>query len=214
MHLNRSLLTGAAVLLLAVCACSLTGQASTPIIQTVIVTAVPTATEVPTATGVPAATDVPTEASVPTATAVPPPPANTPKTAAVPIPVVSNSNVEGNFNGLIGKVHFSRGYLMRMEAYTPDGSQDGDGIQRVTFTISDANGTVYQHSEQTAGYCIFGGGEPDCNPWPQQNGQVVWGAGGPPVQPGTYSVQIEVEPTSANGDASQFGEWIFTITVG
>jgi hypothetical protein len=140
----------------------------------------------------------------PVAVAPPPPP---------PAPVVSNSQVDGTPNGLQGKVHFSPTYLMRMEVYDPNGSKDGDGIKRVTFTISDDNGTVYQRTEGTAAYCVFGGGEPNCNAWTQANGQYLWKDGGQPVKNGTYNVVIEVEPKSANGDDSQFGKWFFSITI-
>jgi hypothetical protein len=130
-----------------------------------------------------------------------------------PAPVVSNSQVDGEPNGLEGRVEFSPHFLMRMNVHGPDGSNDGDGIKRVTFTISDGNGIVYQRTENNAGYCIFGGGEPDCNPWTQVNGQNQWGEGGQPVKAGTYNVLIEAEPHSANGDESQFGRWFFSITV-
>jgi hypothetical protein len=130
-----------------------------------------------------------------------------------PAPVVSNTEVDGVPNGLVGKVHFSSNYLMRMEVRAPDGDKDGDGIKRVTFTISDGNGTVYRRTEENEAYCIFGGGEPSCNPWTQVNGQYLWKDGGQPVKDGTYSVLIEAEPTGANGDESQLGKWFFSITL-
>ncbi len=143
--------------------------------------------------------------TLPSVAVAPPPPP--------PAPVVSNSQVDGEPNGLEGTVHFSPNYLMRMEVRAPDGGKDGDGIKRVTFTISDGSGVVYQHAEGTAGYCIFGGGEPNCNPWTQANGQFYWGEGGPPVKGGTYNVLIVAEPTGADGDQSQFGQWFFDITI-
>ncbi len=130
-----------------------------------------------------------------------------------PAPVVSNSQVDGEPNGLEGSVEFSPNFLMRMKVRDPNGSQDGDGIKRVTFTISDDSGTVYQRTENTAAYCIFGGGEPDCNPWTEANGKYLWQPDGQTVKEGTYNASIVVEPSSANGDESQFGNWFFTITL-
>ncbi len=130
-----------------------------------------------------------------------------------PTPVVSNSQIDGEPNGLIGKVHISPTYLMRMEVRAPNGKKDGDGIKHVTFTISDNNGKVYQHTENTAAYCVFGGGEPNCNLWMEVNGQYFWEKGGKQVKDGTYNVNIEVEPNSAKGDSNQFGSWNFTVTI-
>lgn len=44
-----------------------------------------------------------------------------------------------------------------------NGSSDGDGIESVTFKIRDDDGPVHERTERQAGYCVFGGGEPNCN---------------------------------------------------
>ena len=45
-------------------------------------------------------------------------------------------------------------------------STDGAGIESVTFTIRDETGEkVHERTERNAGYCVFGGGEPDCTVW-------------------------------------------------
>ncbi len=46
------------------------------------------------------------------------------------------------------------------------GNHNGDGIASVDMRVLDANNhTVYQHTENNARYCLFGGGEPDCTIW-------------------------------------------------
>jgi hypothetical protein len=130
-----------------------------------------------------------------------------------PPPRVSNSQPDGTPNGLIAKLITSPNYLMSFQVYAPDGSKDGDGIKQVTFTIEQNGKKVYERSEQTAHYCIFGGGEPDCNPWPMKGRVFTWGEGGPAVESGVYNVKIVAEPDSANGDEDQFGSWHFDLTV-
>ncbi|MBW7881321.1 MAG: hypothetical protein H3C34_01560 [Caldilineaceae bacterium] len=55
----------------------------------------------------------------------------------------------------------------RVEAYDPSvGNRDGDGIDSVEMWVFGPNGReVRYRREGTAGYCIFQGGEPDCNVW-------------------------------------------------
>lgn len=57
-------------------------------------------------------------------------------------------------------------------------------IDRVEFRIEDANGeSFYQRTERTYGYCVFGGGEPNCNVldirsgarWPDTNRSICNG---------------------------------------
>lgn len=126
---------------------------------------------------------------------------------------IRNSKPDGSPNGLTGKIHFSSRDLIRMEVYGPDGNKDGDQIQDVRFLIRDESGstTFYDHTENNAPYCIFGG-DSTCSPWPQQDGVYVWGDGGEPVQNGaTY--QVDIFATQADTDGSVQGNWSFTITV-
>jgi hypothetical protein len=74
------------------------------------------------------------------------------------------------------------------------GTNDGDGIDNVQFTIEDDRGQqVHFRQENNPGYCVFGGGEPDCSvlvfadtgyKWP--DGETIF-----PVQ---YSVSIDINP--------------------
>jgi hypothetical protein len=111
---------------------------------------------------------------------------------------------------LDGKFTFSADFLLRMAIYLDGETQDGKGIQEVKFTVQDpqTNDTIYEHTEQTTGYCIFAGGEPDCNPWPETNYVVTWGDGGPRVVDGVYSILVE-----ASGDGGATGNWHFDLTV-
>jgi len=138
------------------------------------------------------------------AVAPPPPP---------PAPEVTDSPPEGSFpEQWSWELDFSKDYFLRMRVFdTTQGEQvDGNGIAEVKFSVFDSeNNLIYQHTEQTAGYCIFGGGEPDCNPWTIEDLTYKWGPGGPAVQSGDYLVNVEV----AGADGSTFGNWRVNFTL-
>jgi hypothetical protein len=68
------------------------------------------------------------------------------------------------------------------------GDNNGDGIANVDMRVLDANNhTVYQHTENIARYCLFGGGEPDCTLWKFADHGNKW-PNGAPVQRGTFFV--------------------------
>lgn len=94
------------------------------------------------------------------------------------------------------------------------GNHDGDGILGVRFAVIGDN-LAYTKLEETAPYCIFGGNEPDCPPWPRdEDGRYTWGANGPVVQTGRYHVFVEVfatQPDSATGEDSC--DWSFAMEV-
>ncbi len=141
-------------------------------------------------------------ASLPQVAVAPPPPP--------PRPQVSNSQPDGSANGLVGDFIFSPDFLLRMAVHLEGETEDGKGIQEVAFSVEDlaTNKIIYERTERTAGYCIFGGGEPDCNPWPQTNYVITWGDGGPPVVDGVYNVRI-----AATGDGDATGNWNYDLTV-
>ena len=61
--------------------------------------------------------------------------------------------------------------------------------------ITGPNGEVHSRSENTAGYCAFGGGEPNCDVWvfyPRGN---KW-PGGKTIENGPHSVTITITATS------------------
>lgn len=136
----------------------------------------------------------------------PPPPPPPPKT--------KNSDPDGTFpENLAFKADFNTQYLVRMYAHdTNVGDEDGDGIKEVTFTVRNKDReVVYEHSEQTAGYCIFGGGEPNCNPWVFEDFQYKWTAGGKPVEEGTYELRVQV--TLENGVEGEEGNWGYQVEI-
>ena len=86
-------------------------------------------------------------------------------TPAAPLQQSSNLRVE-----LVETGNRDRSFLVRDElafrVRANDrrvGNRDGDGIDFVTMEIFDENGRrVSARRENNAGYCAFGGGEPDC----------------------------------------------------
>jgi hypothetical protein len=92
------------------------------------------------------------------------------------------------------------------------GSYDGAGIEHVTFRIEPDDGSgqiVYEKRENHAGYCVFGGGEPDCwvlvfsengNRWPAPFDTEIFN--------GQYLARIDIKPE--DGEATQW-RWRFVI---
>ncbi|MEM7126520.1 MAG: VCBS repeat-containing protein [Chloroflexota bacterium] len=81
------------------------------------------------------------------------------------------------------------------------GENDGDGISFVNMIILDASGrVVYENVENFAGYCGFGGGQPDCTiwffeannyRWPETNGQL-----GESIRSGKYTLRSIINADS------------------
>lgn len=133
-------------------------------------------------------------------------------------PRVGTGAVDGNnIDSFRFSIDYNNDYFVRMYVFRSDdpdegfnASKDGRGIVSVKFVVSNPNNTrnFYNSTERNAGYCIFGGGEPECNPWVIENGQYVWGAGGEPVEARDYELLIEV--TAEDG---QVGDWIIPINL-
>ena len=133
----------------------------------------------------------------------PPPPPPPPKT--------KNSDPDGNFpDNLDYEADFNSRFFVRMFAHDTDvGDEDGDGITEVIFTVENEDGDkVYEHSEETAGFCVFGGGEPDCNPWVFEDFQYKWTSGGDPVEEGTYELRVQVFMESEDE-----GNWGYEVEI-
>lgn len=75
------------------------------------------------------------------------------------------------------------------------GQTDGAGIDSVSFTINDRTRKVHERTERNAGYCVFGGGEPDCTVWRFSEHGNRW-PGGADLQTGEHSVLIVITPKS------------------
>jgi hypothetical protein len=71
--------------------------------------------------------------------------------------------------------------VFQVVAYDPGrGFDDGDGIRNVDLRIFDPDGReVYQRTENSAAYCAFAGGEPDCNIWYFGDNGNAWPSGAP-----------------------------------
>ena len=142
----------------------------------------------------------PQPAIPPTPSPVPLPTDTPTSTSPPPRPHVESSIPFGDPQGLEGVPVFDDNYFVKMDVHDPaQGDKNGDGITKVDFQVQDLNGnTLYSRTENTASYCIFGGGEPACNPWVIENGVVKWTAGGDAVQSGDYTLNIFV--TADNPD--------------
>ncbi|MBI1878969.1 MAG: SH3 domain-containing protein [Chloroflexi bacterium] len=91
------------------------------------------------------------------------------------------------------------------------GLKDGAGIENVRFEITNSQGSVvYEHTEQTAGYCVFGGGEPNCNVWNFAEHNYRWPEpySDQRIENDDYTVQITIQPQ--NGDAAN---WNFDFRI-
>jgi hypothetical protein len=94
-------------------------------------------------------------------------------------------------------------YLFRVTAYDDRvGTHDGAGINEIEFLIfsNQTGDIVFSNTESNPAYCVFEGGEPNCNTWGiDDQGRYHWGANGPVVEPGEYFVLITLrweEPDS------------------
>lgn len=204
------ILGASCILLLLLSGCNLPASppisTQTPLVVTVVVTAANEVTPTgPTSTGMPS-TSTPTELA-PTPTFAPPPKPASPKTSAE---TPDGSDIE-NFRV---SFDFSRDYFLRVYVfYSEDPNEqfkakkDGRGIASVDISVTSADGgtSYYERTERNAGYCAFGGGEPDCNPWTFEDGQYRWKSGGPPVKSGSYGLTVTVTPD--NGNSAGVWHW-------
>lgn len=179
------------------------------------------------------ATPQPTAAVLPSPTLAPPLPTSTPVLIITPTtvpptatptkspPIVQNDAPGGSFpkdGSVFFNILVDPAFLFRLDVrdLVPDrGNFEGVGIESVQFSIS-GNGIDYFREERMAGFCVFGGGEPACNPWPvNEHGQYTWGEGGPVVQSGDYFVNMGVTATDTSDEF--FGNWNwnfdFAVTV-
>jgi hypothetical protein len=166
------------------------------------VTTLPQAASIP-----PTPTLLPTPTVQPTATSAP--------AVAGAAPRISNSAPGGTSAPYAeGEVIVNDYFLFRMRILdTRAGSEDGAGIDHVEFFVSTQSGDqIYSRRENNAAYCTFGGGEPNCNNWPQRDGRYVWGEGGPEVEPGTYFASILVTPKNQAFEGETWN-WNFSFDV-
>ncbi len=103
----------------------------------------------------------------------------------------------------------------RVYAHEPASSNvDGKNIDNVTFSIQDSSGVeVYFREEKTAGYCAFGGGEPNCNIYDFASHNYEWdGANGVKTKMKSGKFKIHIIATDINQNV-MFGDAAFNIQV-
>ena len=162
----------------------------------------------------PAGVPPPTPTPAPTSTPPPSPPPTAPPVAQVVIIPVDGSDgnkelgndrdVNSGRNLLLpgfapyevaNPMEFDDRIVFQAEVFDKGvGQTDGAGIESVTFTIRDENGDiVHERTERNPGYCVFGGGEPDCTVWRFSQHGYRW-PDGASLQPGVHDVQIFIQP--------------------
>lgn len=96
---------------------------------------------------------------------------------------------------IIAPITFRNRMVMRVEVFdTRAGLNDGAGIQEVTFTVEDAEGhVVHTRTEKVPGYCIFGGGEPDCTVHNFEQENFRW-PNNEEIVNGDYLVKVDIVP--------------------
>jgi hypothetical protein len=127
-------------------------------------------------------------------------------------PRVTNSIPDGScFPDWECELDFNPAYLLRMKVFDiffPD-PVDGDGIQAVSFTVTDSTGApVYQRTITSSPFCIFGSRDSSCNPWIIEDYAHRWAPGGVPAGSGDFRVTVNV--TGINGDE---GEWRIDVNL-
>lgn len=107
--------------------------------------------------------------------------AQTSNVTAYIVQAAPNSDADVVYDALIFQVFASA-----------DGVNDGAGIDRVDMHIIGPDGEVYHRTEQSAAYCAFSGGEPDCNAWNFAENGYQWPNGDPIEFGGEYLLQAVV----------------------
>jgi hypothetical protein len=190
--------------------------------------AAPEATQPPADTAVPPTDTPPPPADTPVpSTDTPPAPTPTPILIAV-LPVDGGGgdvpNIRNNHPPKDGRNVTLPGYsqsevsepmvyrdqiVFQVEVFDANvGTVDGDGIDNVQFTIEDDRGQqVHFRQENTPGYCVFGGGEPDCSVLVFADTGFKW-PDGETIFPVSYNVSIDINP-----QYSDPVNWIWSFSV-
>ena len=169
----------------------------------------------------------PTEAPAPQPTDIPVPPTAPPEPTTPPI-AYSDVNFSGNpapGDEVGGNIQIAgaepnengvpvvRAFLaIRVFARFPSSAaQDGAGVDNVLIRINDdqTGELVQERAERTAGYCVFGGGEPDCELWVFADHNNQW-PNGQPVSDGSYTVNVSITK-AGDSEASVFWNFQFEV---
>lgn len=185
-------------------------------------TAVPATPPPPTDT-VAAAEPSPTAPPSPTRPAasptLPPPTPTPPQLAAVP-PDGGRSELTGLIilpgfepGSVENPVTFRDWLVFRVLAYDPRvAATDGAGIDTVHITIrrDGESHPVYEKTEEQPGYCVFGGGEPDCAVLVFADNHYRWPVTNARIEAGLH--QVDILLTTDQGEQEQW-IWSFNIEV-
>ncbi len=179
----------------------------------------------------PTATDVPD----PTPTDTPPAPPPTPTEEKL---LIAESDVDGDDGNdfLRGSSESNQGRVILLPSFDPSdvtdpmvfrdrivfqvevfdtraGLVDGAGIENVTFRIEADDGqgeVVYERRERTPGFCVFGGGEPDCTILPLEDHSRWPEPYAGEIRNGQYLAKIDILPV--DGEPTQW-RWGFNIEI-
>lgn len=144
------------------------------------------------------------------------PEVNVPPPLRPAAPRIGTGGVEGeNISAFRFSFDYNPDYFVRMYVFRSDDpnevfstDKDGRGITSVEFIVTKGNVEYYRRTEINPGYCIFAGGEPDCNPWIFENEQNKWVAGGNAVEEGNYLLTVIV---TADDDTE--GRWFIDFNI-
>ena len=161
----------------------------------------------------------PTPTPLPTPTPIPPTPT---QVVAVPTPpLLVDVPVDGGQSDLHGQIlipGFTRdqlkgpefgGVVFRDRLVFAVDVFNNKNVKEVKIQINGPNGDVHERTERTPAYCVFGGGEPDCNVlvfaqtgyhWPEK--------GKLPIKNGLHQVNIEI---TTKDDHTENWVWSFWI---
>lgn len=223
-QINQSVQQTMAAIAVAQTVEALTEDPATPVSDETATVSQPTPEVLPSSTAAATAQTKSTEA--PTASPTSPPPTSPPPTQTIPPtattfvpspPSIDNDAPGGSFpqdGSVTFNIIVDPTFLFRMDVRVLTvGDFEGAGIESVGFFIS-GNGVDYFREERNAGFCVFGGGEPVCNPWPRNHeGQYTWGEGGPVVTSGDYFVNMAVAAEEPDEDLGGFWNWNFDFRV-
>ncbi len=227
---NRLVFIFSVFLLTGLAACAIAPQDQPPFTQVVketvlvIVTSTP-APETPTPTGTPQLTGADPIASPslivtksPTSTPTPRPVPSLTPLALLNVPIEGGDPNHKFYVMLVYPIYepaATKSLWFRVYAHEPISSKvDGKNIANVTFSIQDSSGVeVYFREEKTAGYCAFGGGEPNCNAYDFASHNYTWdGPNGVKFKMKSGKFKIHIIATDVNQNV-MFGDSTFSIQV-
>ncbi len=226
---NHLLIVISSVLLLSgLAACTIAPATQAPTAQVVretvlVIVTSTTAPQTDTTTPNPQLTDTglpgtPAAMDTPTATSTPHPVPSLTPLALMNVPIEGGDPNHAFYALLVYPFYApaaTKSLWFRVYAHEPVSSKvDGKNIANVTFSIQDSSGVeVYFHEEKTAGYCAFGGGEPNCNVYDFASHNYQWdGPNGVKIKMKSGVFKIHVIATDLDQN-DMFGDGTFAIQV-